>query len=124
MGPVDQLVPPPGAVLVRTRATGPGWVTGLPVVPTGHLVTASVGDPRLREVPAADLLATGYRVVGVHAATEADRWSVDLLVRADLVAAHPRWWQHLVAVADRAFDLRHGPVQRVLGREIALHLAH
>lgn len=123
MRPIDRLAPPPGAVLVRTRASGPDWVARLPTVPHGGVVTASVGHPRLRAVPAADLLASGYRVVGVHG-TRPDDDTVDLLVHAGLVEAHPHWWQQLVAIADRAFDLRHGPVQRVLGREIALHLAH
>lgn len=124
MGPVEGLAPPPGAMLVRTRASGTDWAQRLPPVPGGHLVTASVGHPHLREVPAADLLASGYRVVGVHGGTGHDGDTVDLLVRSDLVAAHPAWWRRLAAVADRAFDLRHGPVQAVLGREIALHLAH
>lgn len=119
----DRLAPPPGSVLVRTRAVGPDWATRLPAVPRGNLVTASVGSPRLRAVPAADLLASGYRVVGVHGTTSDDD-TVDLLVRASLVDAHPGWWRQLRAVADRAFDLRHGPVQRVLGHEIALHLTH
>jgi hypothetical protein len=126
MATVERLAPPPGAVLVRVRADAPTWIARVPAVPAGHVVTVSVSDAALREVASEDLLRCGYRIVGVHpwrAATD-DHGSVDLLVTAPLVADHPRWWRDLLAVADRAFDLRLGPVQRVLGQEIALHLAH
>ena len=126
MDPAERIAPPPGAVLVRVRADGPAWIHRVPPVPSGHLVTVSVSDAALREVPGADLLRCGYRIVGVHpwrAATDG-HGAVDLLVTAPLIEAHPAWWQGVVAVADRAFDLRLGPVQRVLGQEIALHLTH
>ena len=83
-----------------------------------------LADPDGAYVDPAQLRRGGYRVVGVVGAPAADPGWVDLLVRAALVEAHPGWWQQLVAVTDRAFDLRHGPVQQVLGAEIALHLAH
>lgn len=126
MTTAERLAPPPGAVLVRVRARDAGWVRRLPPVPGRDRVTVSVSSPALRDVAPADLLATGYRIVGVHpwrVATD-DHGSVDLLVTAAQIDRHPVWWQDLVAVAERAFDLRHGPVQRVLGDEIALHLAH
>lgn len=126
MGTVERLVPPPGAVLVRVRADTSAWITQVPPVPAGEVVTVSVSDPVLREVATADLLRCGYRIVGVHpwrAATDGHR-TVDLLVTATLIEQHPRWWRDVLAVADRAFDLRLGPVQQVLGQEIALHLAH
>lgn len=126
MGTAERLVPPPGAVLVRVRADSASWISRVPPVPAGELVTVSVSDPALREVPTAELLRSGYRIVGVHpwrAATDA-HGAVDLLVTAPLVEQHPAWWRALLAVADRAFDLRLGPVQQVLGQEIALHLAH
>lgn len=126
MAVVQRLAPPPGAVLVRTRADGPDWLDRLPAVPAGQHVTVSVSHLELRAVSAGLLLERGYRIVGVHpwrAATDG-HGSVDLLVHADLIASAPDWWRGLVAIADRAFDLRHGPVQRVLGDEIALHLAH
>lgn len=123
---VERLAPPPGAVLVRVRADAPDWIHRVPAVPAGDVVTVSVSDTALREVPSADLLARGYRIVGVHpwrAATDG-HGAVDLLVTAALIDHHPGWWQRLLGVADRAFDLRLGPVQRVLGQEIALHLTH
>lgn len=126
MATVERLAPPPGAVLVRVRADGPSWIDRVPAVPAGHVVTVSVSDPTLRGVASEDLLRCGYRIVGVHpwrAATDGHA-AVDLLVTAPLVEAAPAWWRALLAVADRAFDLRLGPVQRVLGQEIALHLAH
>lgn len=122
----ERLAPPPGAVLVRVRADGPEWIHRVPPVPGGEVVTVSVSDVALRAVPSADLLRSGYRIVGVHpwrAATDG-HGAVDLMVRARLADGAPGWWQDLLVVADRAFDLRLGPVQRVLGQEIALHLTH
>ena len=113
-------------MLVRVRADAPTWISAVPPVPAGEVVTVSVSDPGLRDVATADLLRCGYRIVGVHpwrAATDG-HGTVDLLVTATLIEQHPRWWRELLAVADRAFDLRLGPVQQVLGQEIALHLAH
>ncbi len=126
MDHVERLAPPPGSVLVRVRADSPAWIHRVPPVPGGDAVTVSVSDASLREVASPDLLERGYRVVGIHpwrAATDG-HGAVDLLVTAALVEREPVWWQQLLAVADRAFDLRLGPVQRVLGQEIALHLTH
>lgn len=126
MDTVERLAPPPGAVLVRVRADAPTWIRRVPPVPSGQVVTVSVSDTSLRDVPSEELLRCGYRVVGVHpwrAATDG-HGAVDLLVTAPLIETHPAWWRQLLSVADRAFDLRLGPVQRVLGQEIALHLAH
>lgn len=126
MGTVDQLAPPPGAVLVRVRAETTAWIDHLPPVPADGVVTVSVSDPSLREVPSAALERAGYRVVGIHPwrpATD-DHGSVDLLVTSLLIERHPAWWRGLLRIADRAFDLRLGPVQRVLGQEIVLHLTH
>lgn len=122
----QRLAPPPGAVLVRVRADSPAWIDQLPALPPGDEVTVSVSDAALRAVPSDTLARTGYRIVGVHpwrAATDG-HGTVDLLVTAAIADRHPRWWRDLLAVADRAFDLRLGPVQRVLGQEIALHLTH
>ena len=124
MDHAERLAPPPGAVLVRVRASSPAWIHRVPAVPAGDAVTVSVSDAALREVASADLLERGYRVVGIHpwrAGTDG-HGAVDLLVTAALIDRAPAWWQALLAVADRAFDLRLGPVQRVLGQEIALHL--
>lgn len=126
MGTVERLAPPPGAVLVRVRADTPAWIDRLPVVPGRGIVTVSVSDPTLREVPSAALERGGYRIVGVHPwrpATDG-HGSVDLLVTSLLIETHPAWWRDLLRIADRAFDLRLGPVQRVLGQEIVLHLTH
>lgn len=126
MDTAERLAPPPGAVLVRVRAESPDWIHRVPALPDDEVVTVSVSDVGLRDVAPQDLLDRGYRIVGVHpwrAATEG-HGAVDLMVTARLVEAHPEWWKRLLGVADRAFDLRLGPVQRVLGQEIALHLAH
>lgn len=126
MGTVERLAPPPGAVLVRVRAETPAWLDRVPPLPRGHVVTVSVSDPTLRDVDPEALLRAGYRIVGVHpwrAATDG-HGSVDMLVTSVVIESCPTWWRALLGVADRAFDLRLGPVQRVLGQEIALHLAH
>lgn len=126
MGTVERLAPPPGAVLVRVRADTPAWIDRLPVVPGNGIVTVSVSDPSLREVSSGALSRGGYRIVGVHPwrpATDG-HGSVDLLVTSLLIESHPGWWRDLLMIADRAFDLRLGPVQRVLGQEIVLHLTH
>lgn len=124
MGTLERLAPPPGAVLVRVRADTPSWIDRLPPVPGRGVVTVSVSDPSLREVSSAALQRGGYRVVGVHPwrpATDG-HGSVDLLVTSLLIESQPAWWHDLLVIADRAFDLRLGPVQRVLGQEIVLHL--
>lgn len=126
MGTVERLAPPPGAVLVRVRADSPSWISRVPPLPRGEVVTVSVSEPSLREVPSQDLRRCGYRIVGVHPwrpATDG-HGTVDLLVTAALIDTWPSWWRQLLSVADRAFDLRLGPVQRVLGQELALHLTH
>lgn len=127
------VTPPAGALLVRVRLTAQdlatdagepvSWVRGLPAVPGGRTVTVTVSDDRLREVPADDLISRGYRIVGVRAPTPRSRGAcLDLLITAELLAAHPEWAARVRDRAERAFDLSMGPVQRVLGDVIALHL--
>ena len=115
----ERLAPPPGALLVRVATTGPSWIDRLPPVPGQHEITVSLSDPTQREIPSARLAASGYRIVGCHP-NHTD--TVDLLVPAAVIADHREWWREVLAVADRAFDLRLGPVQRILGAEISLHL--
>lgn len=124
------VTPPPGALLVRVRVASPSgpapqsWVRSLPRVPRGETVTITVNDPRLRRIPVDDLVSHGYRIVGVRdAARRTSAATVDLLVTAELIAAHPQWAARLRARAERAFDLSMGPVLRVLGDVVALHLA-
>lgn len=124
MSIVERLAPPPGAVLVRVAAHGPDWIERVPTAPRGESITVSVSDVALRDVPSSRLLASGYRIVGVHPWRGAgEGGSVDLLVTAAVIDRWPAWWRELIHVADRAFDLRLGPVQRVMGQELALHLA-
>lgn len=116
-----EVAPAVGAMLLRLHADGPGWIDRLPPVPAGHVVTVTVSDASLRGVPAQRLLETGYRVVGQHPLTSGQS-TVDLLVQAEMATAFPGYVQALLAIADRAFDLRMGPVQAVLGPELAIHL--
>ena len=111
-----------GAVLVRIRASGPQWAARLPAVPARDVLTVTVGHPDLLPVPVDDLIAGGYRIVGVASAERPFGACVDVLVPADLRERCPAWWQQLGQVADRVFDLRMGPVLSVLGEELELHL--
>lgn len=117
------LAPRAGDVLVRVRATGNGWARSLPPVPTGVVLTVSVGSPDLLPTPADDLVAGGYRIVGVAAAPRQVAGVIDVLVPATLRQAHPDWWARFAPLALRVFDLRLGPVREVLAPELDLHLA-
>jgi hypothetical protein len=114
--------PPEGAVLVRVPAEGPEWAARLPVVPTATVLTVTVNDASLVPVPVDDLIAGGYRIVGVAGRDRPVR-CVDVLVPAALREAEPIWWEALRGMAARVFDLRMGPVLAVLGEELDRHLA-
>lgn len=114
---------PPGSVLVRVPATVPSWVRALPPVPGGSTVTVTISHERLRGVPADDLVSHGYRIVGVHGARSGGAPAVvDVFVPRELQRAHPAWFRSLLGRASRAFDCELGPVRRLLGPELALHL--
>jgi hypothetical protein len=115
--------PPDGSVLVRVPADGPQWAGRLPTVPTRTVLTVTVNDVALVPVPVDDLIAGGYRIVGVADADRALGRCVDVLVPGPLRTAHPEWWDQLRGMASRIFDLRMGPVRAVLGDEIDQHLA-
>lgn len=109
-----------GPVLVRVPADAADWVHGLPAVPDGGRVGVTVGTDELLAVAAA-LDVRGYDLLGAVAG----RWPgrhADLLVLPELREAHPRWFAALLLVADRVFDLRHGPVHVALRAELAAHL--
>lgn len=119
-------VPPPSAafteqaVLVRLAANDRSWVASLPAVPGDRVLTVSVGRAGLLPVPAEELAARGYRVVGV-AHTLGPH--VDVLVPLSLQSHHPTWWESMIRRAERVFDLRLGPVRLVLAEELQLHTA-
>lgn len=110
-----------GSVLVRIPAHDRGWARALPTSPGFEPLTVTVGHPDLLPVPGDDLVAAGYRVVGVASEHRPIGFTVDVLVPADLREDHPRWWAEMLARAERVFDLRLGPVQVVLAAELALH---
>ena len=122
------MTPPPapapfedGTVLVRVRAPNRGWAAQLPQVPDDRVLTVTVGHPALLPVPVDDLVRNGYRLVGVAAEHQPIGRSVDVLVPPELQRDHPDWWRSLLTRAERVFDLRLGPVQRVLAFELGLH---
>lgn len=119
--PTPQAGPPAGSVLVRIPVVGRGWPRALPAVPGGETLTVTLGHADLAPVPVDDLVASGYRIAGVAADHRPLGSVVDVLVPAALREAHPDWWRDLAGHADRVFDLRMGPVARVLAPELALH---
>ncbi|GGI05106.1 hypothetical protein [Egicoccus halophilus] len=114
--------PEEGSVLVRVTARDRGWARRLPTVPEAAELTVTVGHPELLPVDVDDLLAGGYRIAGVAAAHRPVGRNVDVLVPLGLRERHEDWFRDLLAGAERVFDLRLGPVQRVLAAEIQLHL--
>lgn len=119
----DGLAAPPGAALVRVLATNGGWIHRLPDVPGGHEVTVAIGTAAHRDVADLELLRSGYRIVGPQPQSRLPE-GVELLVTAELMTAHPRWFRALLDVADAAFDLRLGPVQRVMGTHLTPHMGN
>lgn len=113
--------PADGSVLVRIPVSGRGWARALPPVPAGGTLTVTLGHADLAPVPVDDLIASGYRIAGIAADHRPLGAVVDVLVPPAVRAANPAWWTTLVTAADRVFDLRLGPVARVLAAEIALH---
>jgi hypothetical protein len=120
--PASLPVPADGSVLVRITAPDRSWAARLPRVPGGRTLTVTVGHPALLPVPVDELVSGGYRIVGVAAEHRPIGRTVDVLVPGDLRRDHPHWWQQVAGAAERVFDLRHGPVQRVLAAELDLHL--
>lgn len=116
----DGLAPPAGGALVRVHADDGDWIRRLPPVPGSNVVTVSISDTAQRDVADRDLARTGYRIVGPQPRSRLPQ-GVELLVSAELMAAEPDWWQELLEVADRAFDLRLGPVQVVMGSHLTVH---
>lgn len=114
--------PTDGSVLVRVTALDRTWPGRLPAVPGGAVLTVTVGHPDLLPVAVDDLVTGGYRIAGVATERRPVGRNVDVLVPAALRERHPDWWRALVGDAERVFDLRLGPVLRVLAAEIDLHL--
>jgi hypothetical protein len=117
-------IPTDGAVIVRLRASDRSWIRELPVVPGSRTLTVTVGRADLLPVPVEELLARGYRLVGVAAEHRPIGPTVDVLVPAGLRESAPDWWAQLQPLAERVFDLRMGPVRAVLAAEIELHVRH
>lgn len=111
-----------GALLVRLAAPDRGWAARLPAVPQGRTLTVTVGHPTLLPVAVDDLVSGGYRLAGVASAERPVGLSVDVLVPRELREDQPAWWSRLLAGAERVFDLRHGPVLRVLEDQLRMHV--
>jgi hypothetical protein len=121
---VTPTLPPPvtdGDVLVRLPAGEADWPAALPPVPDDHVLTLTLGHPCLFPPLAHAPLAAGYRLVGVATEQRPIGLTVDVYVPAVVRETHPLWWRAFLVGAERVFDLRLGPVQRVLAAELALH---
>jgi hypothetical protein len=120
--PERDTAPAPGTLLVRVPAHDRAWARSLPPVPDRRTLTVTLGHADLAPVPVDDLVAGGYRIVGVAADDQPLGWLVDVLVPPQLRLADPAWWRQLTGRSDRIFDLAFGPVARVLAAELDLHL--
>lgn len=109
-----------GDVLVRLPVTDRRWPDTLPPVPGGEVLTITVGHPGLLPTTEQALIAAGYRIVGVRS-SRGNGSNIDVLVPGTLRRTHGRWWRQLAAPAERIFDLRLGPVQLLLGPQLARH---
>lgn len=108
-------------VLVRLPAQNRSWARSLPSVPPGVNLTVTVGHPKLLPVDEHQLAEAGYRIVGVASDHRPIGKIVDVLLPDALLHDHPQWCIELRNRAERVFNLRLGPVQRVLAAELAMH---
>lgn len=118
--PVTAPALPEGSVLLRLPVRDRGWPQQLPPVPAGARVTVTVGRADLLPDPTV-AAGRGYLVVGAASEARPIGDVVDLLVSPELQGSAHAWWTDLLERSHRAFDLRHGPVQRVLAAELAMH---
>lgn len=109
---------PPGAAIVRLHGAGPDWLERVPAVPAPHLLTVTTTTPGQRDVTSALLAGRGYRIAGM---LRSEAPHVDILVPIMVAQTEADFFRQLLRVADRAFDLRLGPVQAFLGPAIAGH---
>lgn len=113
-----------GGVVVRVFAHGTAWPRVLPSLPDDATASVTVSHDRLAEIPTATLRRCGYRIAGVSPVPDPDAGEVvDVLATAALRRAHPSWFRSLVDVATRVFDLRFGPVRRLLAPTLRAHAA-
>ena len=108
------------SLCVEVRVDDAAWIEDLPPAPAGRHVSLSFDSARFvaRDRQAVEEL--GYACVGVAGVGHVDGVA-HLLVTADVVTAHTRWWRALLDLAQRVSDLRFGPVQMVLRDVLALH---
>jgi hypothetical protein len=110
-----------GDVLVRLPARDADWPATLPAAPPGHVLTLTLGHPLLLPRAGGTPVPVGYRIVGVATEQRPIGRTVDVYVPAAVRDDHGTWWLAVLALAERVFDLRLGPVQRVLAAELELH---
>lgn len=108
---------------MRVPAEDTSWARALPPLPTGASVTVTVSSNALRQVPADDLVSSGYRIAGVvdDLSAHGKGPAVLILVLAELQATHPTWFRELLGAAERALPCDLGPVQRVYGSALQVH---
>jgi hypothetical protein len=117
--PRTPLVPPEGALL-RLPIDEERWAEHLPPVPVGYEVTASFSTELAAVEHGEALELLGYSVVGVNPRLSPVP-SASLLVRQQLIEAHPTYWRSLAALSDAAYSLALGPPLALLTDVLALH---
>jgi len=111
------------SLCVEVAVSDGAWVERLPPAPVTGPVTLSFDDLELAARDRTAVTDLGYVVVGTAGVRLADDVA-HLLVSQDVVERHARWWQALLDVASRVYDLRFGPVQMVLADVLRLHADH
>lgn len=108
---------------MRVPAEDGSWARLLPPLPTGASVTVTVSSTALRNVPADDLVSSGYRIAGVvdDPSAHGRGPAVLVLVLSELQQQHPTWFRALLGAAERALPCDLGPVQRAYATALTAH---
>lgn len=125
IGRAGKLAVPATATLVRIVTLDNHWPERLPIVPAGHLVSATVTSAAMAS-RWPELEERGYRYAGKVAAPLLVRGAevtdvVDVVVDEPLVAQESAWWRALLREAVHTFPLAFGPVLTVFDEVLAKH---
>jgi hypothetical protein len=108
------------SLCVEVAVADASWMDDLPPAPVTAPITVTFDDAGLAGRDADAIEELGYRYAGIAPVHHAHQVA-HVTVTWDLVARHPRWWRALLAVAQRVYDLRFGPVQQALREVLDVH---
>lgn len=111
---------PNEGVLLRCAVDDGPWAEEVPPAPGRAPVTVSLSDADAHAHHAEPLRNLGYVVV-THPVPVRGVAVADFLVTTDTAHAHRDWYVALAKRADRAFDLRMGPVVASLAAVLGAH---